>query len=139
MTEPYQGGAGFINPPEGWLKELESWARSRGLLFIVDEVQSSFGRTGRMFAIEHEGVKPNMLCIGKGIGSGMPTSALAGETEIFRCMKPGEMSSTTGGNPLASAAALVRHRHHGEREASGERTTDGCIPSRETQRTEEQV
>jgi 4-aminobutyrate aminotransferase len=106
ITEPYQGGAGFINPPEGWLREVESWARSRGLLLIVDEVQSSFGRTGRMFAIEHEGIRPNMLCIGKGIGSGMPTSALAGETEIFGCMKPGEMSSTTGGNPLAAAAAL---------------------------------
>ncbi len=107
ITEPYQGGAGFINPPEGWLKELESWARNRGLLFIVDEVQSAFGRTGRMFAIDHEGVRPNMLCVGKGIGSGMPTSVLAGETQIFNCMKPGEMSSTTGGNPLASAAALA--------------------------------
>ena len=107
ITEPYQGGAGFINPPVGWLKELETWARDRGLMLIVDEVQSSFGRTGKMFAIEWEGVKPNMLCIGKGLGSGMPVSALAGEAEIFNCMQPGEMSSTTGGNPLASAAALA--------------------------------
>ena len=107
ITEPYQGGAGFINPPEGWLRELARWARDRGLLFIVDEVQSSFGRTGKMFAVEWENVKANMLCIGKGIGSGMPTSALAGESEIFDCMQPGEMSSTTGGNPLASAAALA--------------------------------
>jgi 4-aminobutyrate aminotransferase len=60
-----------------------------------------------MFAVEWEDVKVNMLCIGKGIGSGLPTSALAGESEIFNCMKPGEMSSTTGGNPLASAAALA--------------------------------
>jgi 4-aminobutyrate aminotransferase len=107
ITEPYQGGAGFINPPDGWLRELSSWAQKRGLLFIVDEVQSSFGRTGAMFAIEKEDVRPNMLCIGKGIGSGMPASALAGESEIFSCMEPGEMSSTTGGNPLASAAALA--------------------------------
>jgi 4-aminobutyrate aminotransferase len=107
ITEPYQGGAGFINPPEGWLRELERWARDRHLVLIIDEVQSSFGRTGKMFAIEWEGVKPNMLCMGKGIGSGMPTSALAGEGEIFDCMQPGEMSSTTGGNPLAAAAALA--------------------------------
>jgi 4-aminobutyrate aminotransferase len=107
ITEPYQGAAGFINPPEGWLKELERWTQDRGLLLIVDEVQSSFGRTGKMFAIEWEKVKANLLCIGKGIGSGMPTSALAGESDIFRCMEPGEMSSTTGGNPLASAAALA--------------------------------
>lgn len=107
MTEPYQGGAGFINPPEGWLSQLARWSHDRGLLFIVDEVQSSFGRTGKMFAIEWENVRPNMLCLGKGIGSGMPTSALAGESRIFDCMKPGEMSSTTGGNPLASAAALA--------------------------------
>jgi 4-aminobutyrate aminotransferase-like enzyme len=107
ITEPYQGGAGFINPPVGWLSEVATWAHDRGLLLIVDEVQSSFGRTGKMFAIEWEGVKPNMLCIGKGLGSGVPVSALAGEAETFGCMQPGEMSSTTGGNPLASAAALA--------------------------------
>lgn len=107
ITEPYQGGAGFIFPPEGWLKTLEKWAKERGLLFIVDEVQSSFGRTGKMFMIEWEGIEPNMLCLGKGFGSGMPASALAGETKIFDCMDRGEMSSTTGGNPLASAASLA--------------------------------
>jgi 4-aminobutyrate aminotransferase-like enzyme len=107
ITEPYQGGAGFINPPPGWLKELETWTHNRGLLLVVDEVQSSFGRTGKMLAIEWEDVTPNMLCLGKGIGSGMPASALAGEREIFSCMQPGEMSSTTGGNPLSSAAALA--------------------------------
>jgi 4-aminobutyrate aminotransferase len=107
ITEPYQGGAGFIDPPPGWLKALERWAHDRGLLLIIDEVQSAFGRTGSMFAIDHEDVKPQMLCIGKGIGSGMPASALAGEEQIFASMKPGEMSSTTGGNPLASAASLA--------------------------------
>lgn len=107
ITEPYQGGAGFINPPPGWLKELERWAKERGLLLIVDEVQSSFGRTGKFFAIEWENIAPQMVCIGKGIGSGMPASALAGESRIFASMKPGEMSSTTGGNPMASSAALA--------------------------------
>ncbi len=107
ITEPYQGGAGFIFPPAGWLKQLERWAHDRGLLFILDEVQSSFGRTGKMFALEWEDLRPNMLCLGKGIGSGMPASALAGEARIFACMRPGEMSSTCGGNPLASAASLA--------------------------------
>ena len=107
ITEPYQGGAGFIFPPEGWLKALEKWAKERGLLFIVDEVQSSLGRTGKMFMIEWEGIEPNMLCLGKGFGSGMPASALLGESKIFECMKPGEMSSTTGGNPMASAASMA--------------------------------
>ena len=107
ITEPYQGGAGFIFPPDGWLKKLEAWATERGLLFILDEVQSSYGRTGKMFAFEWEDLRPNMVCIGKGIGSGMPSSALAGESEVFDCMGVGEMSSTTGGNPLASAASLA--------------------------------
>lgn len=104
VTEPYQGGAGFIFPPDGWLKALEKWANERGLLLIVDEVQSSFGRTGKMFMIEWEDIRPQMLCLGKGIGSGMPASALAGESKIFESMLPGEMSSTCGGNPVASAA-----------------------------------
>ncbi|MFH1567772.1 MAG: aspartate aminotransferase family protein [Gemmatimonadota bacterium] len=107
ITEPYQGGAGFIFPPDGWLARLEKWARDRDLLFILDEVQSSFGRTGKMFALEWEDLHPHMLALGKGIGSGMPASALAGESRIFACMKAGEMSSTTGGNPLSSAASLA--------------------------------
>jgi len=107
IAEPYQGTAGFIFPPKGWLKELESWARQRGLILIIDEVQSSFGRTGKLFAIEWEQIKPQMMCLGKGLGSGVPASALAGEGKIFDAMKPGEMSSTAGGNPLSSAAALA--------------------------------
>jgi len=107
ITEPYQGGAGFIFPPEGWLKRLEHWARERETILIVDEVQSSFGRTGKLFAIEHEQLEPQMLCLGKGIGSGIPSSALVGEEEIFKSMAPGEMSSTTGGNPLSCAGSLA--------------------------------
>lgn len=105
ITEPYQGGSGFIFPPEGWLKRLENWAHDRDLIFILDEVQSSFGRTGKLFALEWDDLRPNMVCLGKGIGSGMPASALAGESRIFQCMGTGEMSSTCGGNPMASAAS----------------------------------
>ncbi len=107
ITEPYQGAAGFVFPPEGWLRKLQDWAFERDLILIIDEIQSSFGRTGKMFAIEWEGIKPQMICLGKGIGSGVPASALGGESKIFKCMKSGEMSSTTGGNPLSCAAALA--------------------------------
>jgi 4-aminobutyrate aminotransferase len=107
IVEPYQGSAGFVFPPEGWLKGLEKWAHERDLLLIVDEVQSSFGRTGKLFAIEWEDIRPQMMCLGKGLGSGIPCSALAAEAEIFAAMKAGELSSTWGGNPLAGAAALA--------------------------------
>jgi 4-aminobutyrate aminotransferase-like enzyme len=107
IVEPYQGTAGFVFPPDGWLRELEKWARGRNLLLIVDEVQASFGRTGKMYAIEWEDVHPQMLCLGKGLGSGVACSALAAEGKIFECMSPGELSSTWGGNPVSSAAALA--------------------------------
>ena len=81
IVEPYQGGAGFIFPPNGWLKALENWVKDREYLLIVDEVQSSFGRTGKLYAIEWEGVRPQMLCLGKGFGSGLPSSALVAEEE----------------------------------------------------------
>ncbi len=107
IVEPYQGTADLFFPPEGWLKSLESWAKQRNLLLIVDEVQAGFGRTGKMFAIEWEDVKPQLLCLGKGMGSGIPASAVCGESKVMDCMKPGELSSTWGGNPLASAAVLA--------------------------------
>ena len=107
IVEPYQGTAGFVFPPEGWLKSLEDWARVRNVLLIIDEVQAGFGRTGKMFAIEWEDVHPQLLCLGKGMGSGIPASAVCGESKVMECMKPGELSSTWGGNPLASAAVLA--------------------------------
>jgi 4-aminobutyrate aminotransferase-like enzyme len=107
MVEPYQGTAGFVFPPPGYLKKLEAWTRSRGLLFILDEVQSSFGRTGRMWALEHEGLEPDILVLGKGIGSGTPIAALLTRASIIACLERGEMSSTLGGNPLSAAGALA--------------------------------
>lgn len=107
IVEPYQGGAGFIFPPEGWLTRLSNWAQERELVLIVDEVQSSFGRTGKYYAINWDNIEPNMMCLGKGMGSGIPASAVAAEAKIFSCMAPGELSSTWGGNPLASAAVLA--------------------------------
>lgn len=104
LVEAYLGAAGFIFPPEGWFPRLEQWLRSRGLLFTLDEVQSSFGRTGKYFAMEWEGLTPDLVCIGKGIGSGVPASAIGARAEVIGVLGRGEMSSTMGGNPVASAA-----------------------------------
>jgi 4-aminobutyrate aminotransferase-like enzyme len=107
MVEPYQGAAGFVFPPTGWLKRLEQWVRGHGMLFALDEVQSSYGRTGTMWAAEHEGLTPDIIMIGKGIGSGVAVSALGATSRVFSCLKKGEMSSTLGGNPVASAAVIA--------------------------------
>jgi 4-aminobutyrate aminotransferase len=107
IVEPYQGTSGFIFPPDGYLKKLEKWAVKRKLLIVLDEVQSSFGRTGKMWALEHEKLEPDILCLGKGIGSGVPIAAVVTRARIISSLKTGEMSSTAGGNPLSCAAALA--------------------------------
>lgn len=107
IVEPYQGAGGFIFPPEGWLKKLRKWAREKGILFTLDEVQASYGRTGKMWAAEHEDLQPDLLALGKGIGSGVSVSAICSTSEIFQCLEKGEMSSTYGGNPVSSAAVTA--------------------------------
>lgn len=104
LIEPYQGAAGFIFPPKGFLPKLEAWAREHDMLFTLDEVQSSYGRTGKFFAMEWENLTPDLVTIGKGIGSGVPASAIASRGEVIGVLARGEMSSTMGGNPAASAA-----------------------------------
>ena len=104
LVEAYLGAAGFIFAPDGWFPRLEEWLRSRGLLFTLDEVQSSYGRTGKFFAMEWDGLKPDLVCIGKGIGSGVPASAVGARGDVIGVLGQGEMSSTMGGNPVASAA-----------------------------------
>jgi len=107
IVEPYQGAGGFIFPPKGWLKKLRQWAKDKGILFTLDEVQASYGRTGKMWAMEHEDLQPDILALGKGIGSGVSVSAVCSTTEIFSCLAKGEMSSTYGGNPVSSAAVTA--------------------------------
>ncbi len=107
IVEPYQGASGFIFPPQGWLKKLFEWAKGSGLLFTLDEVQSSYGRTGKMWAMEQEAIRPDIVVLGKGIGSGVTVSAVCSNAEIFSCLKKGEMSSTYGGNPIANAAVTA--------------------------------
>jgi 4-aminobutyrate aminotransferase len=107
MVEAYLGAAGFIFAPPGWFPRLEQWIRSRDILFTLDEVQSSFGRTGKLFAMEWEGLTPDLVCLGKGIGSGIPTSAIAARGEVIGALGQGEMSSTMGGNPVSCAATVA--------------------------------
>ncbi|MEN6404145.1 MAG: aspartate aminotransferase family protein, partial [Armatimonadia bacterium] len=107
ITEPYQGGGGSITPPPGYFEGLDKWCKDKGLIFIFDEVQSSFGRTGKMFAFEHFDIKPDLVTMGKGLGSGVPCSAVMGTSAIMDILPPGSMGSTNGGNPLSSRAALT--------------------------------
>jgi 4-aminobutyrate aminotransferase-like enzyme len=107
IVEPYQGASGFIFPPKGWLKRLFEWTKANGLLFTLDEVQSSYGRTGKMWAMEHEDIQPDIVVLAKGIGSGVAVSAVCSNRGVFSCLTQGEMSSTYGGNPTASAAVIA--------------------------------
>ncbi len=107
IVEPYMGAAGFIFPPKNYLKELEKWVRDHDMLFTLDEVQSSYGRTGKMWGLEWEDLEPDLLCIGKGIGSGIPVSCLSARGDVIGVLGTGEMSSTAGGNPVASTAVLA--------------------------------
>jgi len=107
FVEPYQGTAGFVFPPPGFLKKLEAWARSKKALLVLDEVQSSFGRTGTMWGMEHENLEPDIVVLGKGIGCGAPIAAVVTRSEILSVLERGEMSSTNGGNPLCCAASLA--------------------------------
>lgn len=105
IVEPYQGTAGFIFPPQNYLSELSTWAKSREILFALDEVQSSFGRTGTMWACEHEALVPDILLAGKGIGGGVPASAILIRKDLIDlALGKGELGSTFGGNPIGSAA-----------------------------------
>jgi 4-aminobutyrate aminotransferase / (S)-3-amino-2-methylpropionate transaminase / 5-aminovalerate transaminase len=106
ITEVYQGGAGSIIPPVDWMQGLEQWCKKKGIVFIIDEVQASFGRTGKLFGFEHYGVTPNLLCLGKGISSTLPVSALVGEAKIMDVLTAGSMSSTHGGNAMGARVAL---------------------------------
>ncbi len=106
IVETYQGGSGSIMAPEGWFPKLEAWCRRRDALLIVDEVQASFGRTGKLFGFEHYGITPNLLCLGKGISSSVPLSAIVGESRIMESLTPGSLGSTHGGNALCARVAL---------------------------------
>lgn len=107
VIEPIQGEGGFIVPAEGYLQHLLDWCHENGVIFIADEVQSGYGRTGKMFATEWEGIVPDIICTAKGIAGGMPLSAITGRKEIVDSVQPGGLGGTYGGNPLSCAAAIA--------------------------------
>ncbi|MEL6673806.1 MAG: ornithine--oxo-acid transaminase [Bacteroidota bacterium] len=108
MVEPIQGEAGVVVPDEGYLKKAYDLCQKHRVLFIADEVQTGLARTGKMLACDHEGVKPDILILGKALSGGvLPVSAILANDEIMLSIKPGEHGSTYGGNPLACAVAVA--------------------------------
>ncbi|MBA2812916.1 ornithine--oxo-acid transaminase [Streptomyces sp. KM273126] len=104
LIEPIQGEAGVIIPDQGYLAGVRELTRRTGCLFIADEIQSGLGRTGRTLAVEHEGVLPDLVLLGKALGGGIvPVSAVVGRRDVLGVLRPGEHGSTFGGNPLAAA------------------------------------
>ena len=110
IVEPIQGEGGFIVPAPGFLPALAAWCREHGIVFIADEVQSGFARTGAMFACEHEGIVPDLVTTAKGIAGGLPLAGVTGRAEIMNAPHGGGVGGTFGGNPLACAAALAAMR-----------------------------
>lgn len=107
LIEPIQGEGGFIVPADGFLPALRRWCRDNDVVFIADEVQTGFARTGAMFACEHEGIEPDLIVTAKGIADGMPLSAVTGRAEIMDAPHVSGLGGTYGGNPIACAAALA--------------------------------
>ena len=108
LVEPIQGEAGVFVPEDGYLKAAFELCKKNNVLFIADEVQTGLGRTGKMLACDHEGVRPDMLILGKALSGGvMPVSAVLADNDIMLCIKPGEHGSTFGGNPLACKVAIA--------------------------------
>ncbi len=107
MLEPLQGENGIIVPPEGYLQEVESLCKDNNILFMADEIQTGLGRTGKLFACDHENVRPDIMIVGKALSGGFyPVSAVLADTEVLGLIQPGEHGSTFGGNPLGAAVAV---------------------------------
>jgi ornithine--oxo-acid transaminase len=106
LVEPIQGEAGIVMPPAGYLARLREITTAANVLLMVDEIQSGLGRTGRMFAYEHEGIRPDVVIVGKALSGGTyPVSAILADDEVMGVFSPGDHGSTYGGNPLAAAVA----------------------------------
>jgi ornithine--oxo-acid transaminase len=108
IVEPIQGEAGVFVPDEGYLKKAADLCKKHNVLFIADEVQTGIARTGKLLAVDHEGVRPDILILGKAISGGVfPVSCVLADDEIMLCIKPGEHGSTFGGNPIAAKVAIA--------------------------------
>ncbi|CAD6007086.1 4-aminobutyrate--2-oxoglutarate transaminase [Agreia sp. COWG] len=107
IIEPIQGEGGFIVPAPGFLPALSAWATANGVVFIADEVQTGFARTGSWFASDDEGIVPDIMTLAKGIAGGLPLAAVVGRAELMDAVHPGGLGGTYGGNPIACAAAIA--------------------------------
>jgi 4-aminobutyrate aminotransferase len=138
IAEPVMGEGGIITPPAGYFKRVKEFLDEDGILFIVDEVQSGFGRTGKMFAIEHYDVEPDIMTMAKGIADGWPLSAFTARPEIADAFQIGDHLSTFGGNPVSCAAALanIAFLQDGVIEASAEKGEGLMARFRELQKTQ---
>ncbi len=110
LIEPIQGEGGFVVPAPGFLRTLASWCADHGIVFVADEVQTGFARTGAWFAVEHEGVVPDLVTTAKGMAGGMPLAAVTGRAELMDSVHLGGLGGTYGGNPVACAGALAAIR-----------------------------
>jgi 4-aminobutyrate aminotransferase/(S)-3-amino-2-methylpropionate transaminase len=107
VVEPIQGEGGFVVPADGYLPAIAAWAKENGIVFIADEIQSGIARTGYWYAVEHEGVVPDLVLTAKGIAGGLPLAAVTGRAEIMDAPQVGGLGGTFGGNPVACAAAVA--------------------------------
>jgi 4-aminobutyrate aminotransferase-like enzyme len=107
VTEPYLGGGGSYHPQPEYLQMLEQFCRQHDILLILDEIQANFGRTGPLFAFTHYGIEPDIVCLGKGLGNGVPVSAAVGRSDVFGILGFGEGSDTWSANPLSAASVLA--------------------------------
>jgi 4-aminobutyrate aminotransferase-like enzyme len=107
ITEPYLGGGGSYHPPKGYLQMLQAFCREHDVVFILDEIQANFGRTGHMYAFETYGLEPDIVVLGKGLGNGIPVACAAGRRDVFAALTYGEASDTFSAHPLGAAAVLA--------------------------------
>jgi 4-aminobutyrate aminotransferase / (S)-3-amino-2-methylpropionate transaminase / 5-aminovalerate transaminase len=119
LIEPIQGEGGFVVPAPGFLPALAAWCRATGVVFIADEIQTGFCRTGAWFASEHEDVVPDLVTTAKGIAGGLPLAGLTGRAELMDAVHTGGLGGTYGGNPVACAAALAAFRTMRELDLAG--------------------
>jgi ornithine--oxo-acid transaminase len=132
LVEPVQGEAGVVVPPDGYLQRARDLCTERNVLFIADEIQSGLGRTGYTFAVEHDGIRPDMFILGKALGGGIvPLSAVVADEAVLGVFKPGEHGSTFGGNPIACAIGrkVVAMLRTGEYQAVSQELGDYLLKS----------
>jgi 4-aminobutyrate aminotransferase/(S)-3-amino-2-methylpropionate transaminase len=130
LIEPIQGEGGFVVPAQGFLPALREWATAAGVVFVADEIQTGFCRTGDWFALDHEGVEPDLITLAKGIAGGLPLAAVTGRAELMDAVHVGGLGGTFGGNPIACAAALasIETMHELDLTAAARRIESVMVP-----------